>query len=511
VAFVCFWHSAVFGGPDLVAALLKGGTAHTQMAAWTMDARLVVVVCAVLTVWVAWLIGHRLGGLAGATAAGGLMAVLPLHVLNSHYATVDVPQTLFIAACVYFALDVARRGSWRDYVLAGATAGLAAGVKYNGAAVLVAPLVAHLLPLGAGHPGQENARTEPEGAEARSWLRVIGMLGAAGIAFAATCPYVILAWPEAWGHISFEIQHMRQGESPIRDVYPNGWLFHLHVSLLMAALAVLATRARARRALMPVAFFGLVWFAMIGAAGVRYTRYELPLEPVAAVMGGVVLARVWEGFKGARRTVCLSVLILWAAGLTLVAAMDGAAKTRCNVRDAMLERVLDSVGEGEELAVLWDPWFNIAPIDYCNGGAALRSSPLLARFCRPVRPIIVTSMDAAKLSDEAPRAVLVSDFELSGAYASVSERHRAVWELLWDSGRFGPPIRLEPRWAKLRWRHRPHWPALDSRYATPGLYLFIRADDDSGVGRPAATEGGEQRRAVTRRPRQDYSRSAKGE
>jgi hypothetical protein len=406
VALACLWHQAVLGGPDLLAALLKAPQAHVEMAAWVLDARLVVVLCGALTVWVAWLAGHRLGGIAGAIAAGAGMAVAPLHVLNSHYATVDVPLTLFVALSLLFsvrhALGDADEPRWRNLLLAGVCAGLAASVKYNGATVLLAPLVAEML----------------RGKGAAPWpLRLGAILGTGALAlaaFALTSPYVLIAWPEAWRDISFELQHMRAGEAPALTQYPNGWLFHLHPALVLTALALILGRGKPRRAALPAVAFGAVWFALIGSAGVRYARYELPLEPVGALALAVALAGALQSRAPLRRQLALAAAACWlAAGLTTDLARDRVL-AHTDVRQDMLATVLQQVGPDETLGLMWEPWFSNAPVDYCNGGTALRSNPLFRRFQRPVRRLVVTAVDPQTLRHSRPPWLLVSDFETEG-------------------------------------------------------------------------------------------------
>ncbi|NSW57332.1 MAG: glycosyltransferase family 39 protein [Armatimonadetes bacterium] len=414
VAIACNWHAAVVGGADLLTALLKGNTAHTEMAAWVLDARLVVVLCALATVYVTWLAGRQLGGNRGGLIAAGLMSVMPLHALNSHYATVDVPQSLFILLCLHFAVRLVTRITLRDCIWAGVAAGLAASVKYNGALVFVAPVLAVLV-----SPRDAEADAPPV------WESIAAMLAAALGAFALTSPYVFLAWPEACEHIRYEIEHMRVGESPWQEMYPNGWLFHLHVTVFLAALALLLCRGRTRAAVAPAAAFALLWFLMIGAAGVRYARYEMPLEVCAPV-----LAAGLASWFAKHRTV-VSVALVAAFALSLFLSIN-----RCLVlsapdpRDRMLEIINTQVPEHETLALIWEPWFNVAPVDYCNGGAALRSNPLFARFKRPVRKLLIVGLDAGKLEEARPFAVLTSDFDLPARAARVSKGHEAIQRAL---------------------------------------------------------------------------------
>ncbi len=530
VALACLWHDATFGGADLITALLKGDSAHVQMAAWVLDARLVTVACSLATVLVAWFIGRRLFGLRGAAVASALMAVLPLHVLHSHYATVDVPQTLFIALTLYFALRVLERPSWRNCLLSGAAAGLAASVKYNGAVALVAPVVAlgmaawvalgpqNVEGMAGGSRGgafrlsdlwrrerrwqrpkrrkwrwpwgQQGAWRSPQsvGRRRRELVRLggrlAGMLAAAALAFALTSPYVLLSWPEARQDIRFELEHMRVGEWPVRQAYPSGLKFHLHASLLVVALALVLSPPARRRRLVPAAAFGALWFVMIANAGVRYARYEMPLEALTALGAAGLAAALWGIQRSGVRWAGLVLLALWGLALAAITYQRDGVLARIDVRAEMLAKVRQLVPEGETLGLMWEPWFNVAPVDYCNGGDVLRHNPLFARFRRPVRPLVVTGVDADRLRREKPYAVLISNFELDPAFPPVSPICAAVLKLLHDQREYQQAAYSGT--AFLVDHPAQCLSASDSRYPTPWLELYIRKAD---TARARTTDG----------------------
>src|SRR5262249_39560807 len=95
----------------------------------------------VATVLLVFNIGMRWGA-RHALLAAGLLAVLPLHVRQSHYVLTDVPLTFFVTLTLLFSLRAAERGTLAAFAWAGAIAGLATATKYNGAAALLMPLLA---------------------------------------------------------------------------------------------------------------------------------------------------------------------------------------------------------------------------------------------------------------------------------------------------------------------------------------------------------------------------------
>jgi len=475
VAIACLWHESVSGSGDLLAAILRADEAHREMAAWVLDARLVTVLCAVATIVVVFLTARRLYGLKGGLLAGALIALAPLHVLHSHYATVDVPLALFVSLCVYVSLPLVERVTWRSCLAAGACAGLAASVKYNGALVLVVPIVACLVGwMARRQPEGEGTEGPPQGLGPSLALPagLVVLTGACAVAFFITSPYVLLAWPEAWRDISYEIGHMRVGEPPADLAYGNGWLFHLHAAVLLLPAAAMLLRGKQRAALMGPAVFCLLWFAMVGAAEVRYARYDIPLEPLAALGASGCLVGLAGHLRASWRVLSRALAIAACGTLLLLTCERNHVMTARDIRALALDAVMEVVPEGETLAIVWDPWFNIAPVDYCNGGTALRANPLFSRFQRPARRLEVTGLSTERLEETSPYAVLVSDFELDPALQSVSSPHRLFMEELQTGGRYAPALSLSAQLTRLRLG--PGFDAPDNRYATPTIHLFVR-------------------------------------
>lgn len=91
---------------------------------------------------------ERNADLAGLVAAG-LLAVLPLAVVSSHYIKEDVPLTLWTTLTVLHAVRIVRYGRHRDYLCATAFAALAFATKYSGAIAFLLVLLGHIGRTGA--------------------------------------------------------------------------------------------------------------------------------------------------------------------------------------------------------------------------------------------------------------------------------------------------------------------------------------------------------------------------
>lgn len=440
---------------------------------WTLAARLVNVVLALLTVVVVYrmaslVLGYRLG----LTAALAL-AAMPLHVLNSVYATVDVPLTFFVALTLLFAVQIALRPTVRSYVLAGIFAGLAASTKYSGALVVIAPLLAHFLadrtPAREGRPG-------PQVPVVSAWPLV--MLILVGVAFAATSPYTLLDWPNARQDIVYEMQHMRAGEEPARSADPNGWLFHA-LALTMtttgcALAAVLGAAGLARyrrlRPLVGPVVFGLAWFAVTALANVRYLRYDVPLTPLLALLCAAAPLALWQRRPGGRLVALLLPALAIGLGLGVSARIGLNLRTQADPRDLARDAVIRKVPPDRAVGMVWEPWFQSAPLDPCNGGMALRRNPFWGQFQAPARPLVFLGLDAAKLAQAQPLAVVVSNFEVRDAMRVGDPEQKAFARALTREYQVAQvERRAPPLEGLLGWQ-----PPQDWMYAFPTIMVYLR-------------------------------------
>lgn len=381
---------------------------------WTLAARLVSVVAGVLTVAVTYLLGSAVLGSRAGLLAALILALMPLHVLNSDYATVDVTLTLFVALTLLFAARLARHPTPRDYLLAGLCAGLAASTKYTGGLVLVAPVVAHFV--AARRARDDELRRPVPLVSAWPVLMVLTMAAA----FIVTSPYTVLDWGSARRDIVYEAQHMRVGEQPARSADPNGWLFlarGLSMGTAGAALVALVGLAglssrRAWRPALGLVLFGVLWFTVSGAAGVRYLRYALPLTPLVALLAAAAPAASWRRRGSTRLPGVVLATAVVVGGAWVSWQMAQSLATTVDPRDEAREHILRITPPDRTVGMVWEPWFQAPPLDPCNGGQVLRRNPLWRQFRDPVRPLVFLGLDAEALRREQPLVVVTSNFEV---------------------------------------------------------------------------------------------------
>ncbi len=398
------------GGPELPAAI----------RAWTLDARIVTLLLALATIYVVYLTASRIWGWGAGLLAAAALAVMPLHVVHSRYATVDVPGAFFVALALYFGVKVGREPRRRHLLWAGVAAGLAASTKYSLGVVIIAPLLAWLLAPRIRGP---------------LWQPPVLVIAGALLAFALTSPYTFLDWNNAWRDISFEMAHMRTGDDPAalaRD--PNGWWFHLkqlNLALTWPLLgaAVWGAFAGLRRSpwqVAPLVVFLLLAFAVAGAVQVRYARYEMALLPPLAVLVGGVTAPVGPASRRWPQGLLCALGMIAATWLSVLWLLTMGRVGFEDPRLTVVQFARQLAAHEGTIALVSEPWFHHPPIDYCNGGAALRANPIWRAYQRPVCPFIIAGLDPGRMPGPLPDAWIFTSYDL----AAPPEQVRAFLQAL---------------------------------------------------------------------------------
>jgi 4-amino-4-deoxy-L-arabinose transferase-like glycosyltransferase len=159
------------------------GTWNSLAQAPTEDfyvwARGVTAIVGTATVWVVYRVGMRWGKRTALLAAV-MLAVMPMHVRESHYVLTDVPATFLVTLTLLLSLRAHERATARALALAGAAAGLAGATKYYGIIAVVMPLIVCMT----------SSATRPSRLAASLWT-----LTAMMAAFLIAAPYTVLDLP----------------------------------------------------------------------------------------------------------------------------------------------------------------------------------------------------------------------------------------------------------------------------------------------------------------------------
>ena len=250
-----------------------------------LHARWVSAFLGALTVPVVFALGREIGGARLGILAALLLCFAPAHVQHSHFATVDVAATFWVAMSLWLATralnfnrdnganatvenqaapqivtqsaaskkaparnataqnvaaqNVAAQETTaknyhpaRDLMLSALCAGLGAATKYNAVLVLLAPLAALCL------------------IEYSNRARLaFGIVATAIAGFLVGCPFSVLSFDEWWGTgenvgVAYELlKHPRQGHGDVFVETGNGWWYHATFNLPFATTAPVAVAA----------------------------------------------------------------------------------------------------------------------------------------------------------------------------------------------------------------------------------------------------------------------------
>ncbi len=460
----------------LAMAVGFGYGAAPALANVYLAARVVTVISAAAAVGATYWAGEVLFGRAAGLLAALVIAIAPLHVQHSHFGTVDVPSTLFVALALGYSGLILKRGEWRDYALAGVMSGLAAGTKYNAGLVILAPAATWLL---------ADRKTE----QSRHLLKAVCTVGCTLAGFVVSTPGSILWWREFSGGVFYEMRHAATGHGLVFAGTGNGFVYTLASSLryglgpALAALFVVsvvwALLRRDRRALMLLAF-AVPYYVLISMSQVRFARYTLPLFPAVAVLVGWLITD-WYRVFGERGSL---LRLIWAGmmGLALLSTLGYSAAldslfSAPDPRDQAAEWIFEHVEKGETIGVPEVPWFYSPPLAKSLGFGTLPQREEAARKT-PYQLVVFSESEepSSWWTHDRPKWVVVSDYETRDALrlrreSSISEEDRAsVRRTLGDldivRNHYGQAVTFGPSsvWA----RELPH----DMRYQSPTITIY---------------------------------------
>jgi 4-amino-4-deoxy-L-arabinose transferase-like glycosyltransferase len=348
------------------------------------------------------------------------MAVLPLHVRESHFILTDVPMTALTTMTLWLSVRAARLATVRGYAWAAAAAGLAAAAKYNGGIALVAVVAAYLL----------NERSSADR------LRKLGVIaGAAVLGFLIGAPYTILDLPAFLDGFAAQFSRFT---GPSRTADP-AWLLYLkHLSppggrwpvpLAIAGMAILAWRASTRVRWMPVILFTLAYFYILSTHSVVFGRYALPLVPPLCLFTSVAVFEAIGAASrlrtlarpAARRVLTAAVVILLVYGYAVMTVRWLDLQKRSDTRSLAAEWLRNNTPRAARVAVE-----NNGPTYLQTAGFRVTGTELLLDkdvewYRQRVDYLVISTADLARY----------------GAYVSAGP---TVFQISPTLQRWGPPI-----------------------------------------------------------------------
>ncbi len=322
--------------------------AHVTSDSFYLWGRAVTAAFGVATVLVVFRIGLRWGA-RHALLAAALMALMPLHVRYSHYVLTDIPLTFFVALTMLMALTAHERPVVRAFVWAGAMAGLAAAVKYNGGLALLMPLLACWMT-----PAARPSRM----------VCALAAIGAAAVAFFVAAPFTILDLPGFLDRFASLTAEYRNGPPPpeagiiiylkhLRLQFGLPGMLLITGGLLMGLVRAVGGPGRVPWAVALV--FTIPYFLIVAEQRIIYARYMLPIVPMlcvlaaAAVISGVSLLRRYQFPRGVRTALIagLTIALLGPPAATALSFDRIIAKT--STTDLAYRWILENAPEGSRI------------------------------------------------------------------------------------------------------------------------------------------------------------------
>ena len=269
---------------------LWGGLAQAPTEAFYVWGRGVTAILGTATVWVVYRAGMRWGARTALLAAV-MIAVMPLHVRESHYVLTDVPATFLVMLTLLLSLRAHERSTAWSFALAGAAAGLAGATKYNGVLAILMPLLACMMTPAA----------RPSRPIAMLWI-IGGML----VAFFLAAPYTFIDLPRflnQFARLSSEYRAPGASTDPVWQTYFK----HLRnaldwpgVILVIAGIVFgfwRTLRGPERLKWVLVTVFPLVYFRFVSNQNIVYGRYLLPLIPFLSLLAAAAVVGIVDWLR----------------------------------------------------------------------------------------------------------------------------------------------------------------------------------------------------------------------
>lgn len=353
-----------FGNGDAVNSVISGVTlGQLQLPERTYDdydhfnlsGRAISGVFDLATIIFIFLIGRALANRNVGLLAAFLYALSAFPIQNAHFFVVDPFVTFFAAGCVYFAIQSAKHGRWRDFALSGSMAGLAAACKITAVSLLPVAVLGvavyawpgikpYIGPWWAGDTNEFENTRDGRALDRSVFILVLGaivVLVAGFIAFRIAMPYAFntpafsdwLSWRRGsigplptlypdimnqhWLADQVDQQKLLSGDAAfppnVQWIGRSKWLWPAQQMVAWGMgpalgvtawigfvfVAIYAWRKKQGVWLVPLAWIA-GYFGFMGAQYSLYMRYFLPLYPVLTVFAAFLLYRAWLWGQEAR-------------------------------------------------------------------------------------------------------------------------------------------------------------------------------------------------------------------
>ena len=414
------------------------------IARFYLVGRFISALFAVLAVYLTYLIGKKLYGSKAGLIAGLLMAICPMLVINAHYVSVDATTLFFVCLTFLFSLSILESGNLKWYLLAGASAGLAAVTKYSSVLVLFVILLAHLMGTGRLRFGLIRALFRRD---------ILLAYLCAAAAFLILCPYAIKNYPEFRSHQYGLGAAIGQGVT--LSVLLNNIGYYLKTLnyglglpfLLLSFVGLVTALKKKEPGGILLTCWIILFFGFFLWKNFHFDRYLMPILPFLAIAAATVISRPAK--KKIIRPIIMVLLLLPTFGYTLGYLRLFKAE---NIRTTAGKWIAQNIKPGASIGLKRDTYqFELPPIN------------------QQKYPLVITGQDTRTLKDKKPEYFLINEIEY---------RHNpSLWnEMLAEAGyqlkkEFANPPKI------FGVTFNAHNPNEDYLYLYPRIFIYQHTDE----------------------------------
>lgn len=315
-----------------------------------LPGRLFIVACGIACVYLTYRIARNIAGPQAGLAAAAFLTVNAVHIHYSQIIRTDMHVSVFMLLCLLCAIEIARSGRLRYYVLAGICVGLSCATKWPGAAIAISPICASLFHMAS----QRQSR-----AQQSRYLLVF--LAVSVISLVAASPFLVLDYGTVLQNLQSEARPKHLGATGHGLIGNLTWYVSSPLSasigwpgLLLAALGIVWGGFRHRLLWVVVLPSFLIFLLIISAQALVWERWLVPVLPLIAIFmaAGLTMLVDWLRQSTARSLHWLApVLVIAMAAPMVQTALVRTAERKHDTRQMASAWVRANVPEGSTILI----------------------------------------------------------------------------------------------------------------------------------------------------------------
>ncbi|HUU26566.1 MAG TPA: tetratricopeptide repeat protein [archaeon] len=292
---------------------------------WFLTGRVMTVLMGIITVWGVFWLGSLLADQRMGLLAAALFAVLPAHVIQSHYMVGDAPAVMWMVLSLsFFVLGLERKNTWA-FAGSGLMLGLGLATKYTSILIALPALVLLVQEawqwntarrnnnIQQNKPGQQKKNTKRKKVKPASkskkmtlgwgdwlmarWPWFLSWGGLAAVGFVIGCPYSILNLDSFLGVAGLGgLRKYNTFGLSLTRVFSTSFFLGLGLPLMLAAMGgiVLFLRRPGKKVFaLGVILIANILILILNAS--PYMRHFVPLTPFLALAAGYLLFELYNG------------------------------------------------------------------------------------------------------------------------------------------------------------------------------------------------------------------------